>query len=124
MTIQNMTFGGEQGFQSAPSDAFYVPYHEDYSLESLSASGIMGVTHTERKLTWVQQALSGHMVPQYQPSSGYRQLEFLLGRVDSLSSRDPFSTQKWVEQPQVNATDMKVTGVKPRSNSMRMPRMY
>ncbi|KAL5377118.1 hypothetical protein PMIN06_011865 [Paraphaeosphaeria minitans] len=124
LTIQNMTFGGQQGFQQAPSDAFYVPYHEDYSYESLSASGVMGITHTERKLTWVQQALSGHMVPQYQPSSGYRQLEFLLGRVDSLSSRDPFSTQKWVEQPQANATDLKVTGVKPRSNSMRMPRMY
>lgn len=124
LTIQNMTFGGAQGFQKAPSDAFYVPYHEDYSYESLSASGVMGITHTERKLTWVQQALSGHMVPQYQPSSAYRQLEFLLGRVDSLSSRDPFTTQKGVEQPQVNATDLTVTGVKPRSNSIRMPRMY
>lgn len=52
----------------------------------------MGTTHTERKLTWVAQALSGHMVPQYQPSSAYRQLEFLLGRIDSLSSEKPFST--------------------------------
>lgn len=52
----------------------------------------MGTTHTERKLTWVSQALSGHMVPQYQPSSAYRQLEFLLGRIDSLSSEEPFTT--------------------------------
>lgn len=100
LTIQNMTFGGQQGFQSAPSDDFYVPYHDDYSYGSLSASGVMGVTHTERKLTWVYQALSGHMVPQYQPSSGYRQLEFLLGRIDSLSSTVPFTTT-----PNQNATN-------------------
>ncbi|KAF2030682.1 carboxypeptidase cpdS precursor [Setomelanomma holmii] len=92
MTIQNMTWGGLQGFQEAPSDPFFVPYHDDISLTSLSAKGIMGTTHTERKLTWVSQALSGHMVPQYQPSSAYRQLEFLLGRIDSLSSEAPFTT--------------------------------
>ncbi|KAF1958206.1 carboxypeptidase cpdS precursor [Byssothecium circinans] len=99
LAIQNMTWGGVQGFQTRPSAEFYIPYHEDYSYESLSASGVMGVTHTERKLTWVAQALSGHMVPQYQPSSGYRQLEFLLGRVDSLESRVPFTTQPNVPQP-------------------------
>jgi carboxypeptidase D len=92
MAIQNMTWGGMQGFQSAPADPFFVPYHDDISLTSLSAKGIMGTTHTERKLTWVAQALSGHMVPQYQPSSAYRQLEFLLGRIESLSSEEPFTT--------------------------------
>jgi carboxypeptidase D len=92
MTIQNMTWGGLQGFQDAPQDPFFVPYHDDISLTSLSAKGVMGVTKTERKLTWVSQALSGHMVPQYQPSSAYRQLEFLLGRIDSLSSEAPFTT--------------------------------
>jgi carboxypeptidase D len=92
LTIQNMTWGGMQGFQTAPSDPFFVPYHEDMSYTSLSAKGIMGTTHTERKLTWVAQALSGHMVPQYQPSSAYRQLEFLLGRIESLSSEAPFTT--------------------------------
>ena len=92
MAIQNMTWGGMQGFQTEPTEPFFVPFHEDISLTSLSAKGIMGVAHTERKLTWVSQALSGHMVPQYQPSSAYRQLEFLLGRVESLSSMQPFST--------------------------------
>lgn len=92
MAIQNMTWGGLQGFQSPPSDRFFVPYHDDLSLTSLSAKGEMGITHTERKLTWVQQAMSGHMVPQYQPSSAYRQLEFLLGRIDSLTSTVPFTT--------------------------------
>ncbi|PVH98259.1 alpha/beta-hydrolase [Periconia macrospinosa] len=105
LAIQNMTFGGQQGFQSPPTEDFYVPYHDDYSYESLSASGVMGKTHTERKLTWVYQALSGHMVPQYQPSSGYRQLEFLLGRIDSLTSKVPFTTM-----PGGNATNGTIGG--------------
>lgn len=92
LAIQNMTWGGIQGFQSPPTEDFYVPYHEDLSKTSLSAKGVMGKFHTERKLTYVQQALSGHMVPQYQPSSAYRQLEFLLGRIESLSSTVPFTT--------------------------------
>ncbi|KAH9873230.1 hypothetical protein J1614_005628 [Plenodomus biglobosus] len=92
LAIQNMTWGGMQGFQSPPTDDFYVPYHDDLSLTSLSAKGVMGKWHTERKLTYVQQALSGHMVPQYQPSSAYRQLEFLLGRIEDLSSTVPFTT--------------------------------
>ncbi|KAH8719175.1 Alpha/Beta hydrolase protein [Phaeosphaeriaceae sp. PMI808] len=92
MAIQNMTWGGLQGFQSPPVDPFFVPYHTDMSLTSLSAKGVMGTTKTERKFTWVRQALSGHMVPQYQPSSAYRQLEFLLGRIKSLSSTEPFTT--------------------------------
>lgn len=100
MAIQNMTWGGMQGFQSPPTEDFYVPFHQDLSLTSLSAKGIMGKVHTERKLTYVQQALSGHMVPQYQPSSAYRQLEFLLGRIDSLTSRVPFTTL-----PQGNTTN-------------------
>ncbi|KAE8843103.1 hypothetical protein HRS9139_02400 [Pyrenophora teres f. teres] len=104
MAIQNMTWGGVQGFQKPPTDDFYVPYHTDLSLTSLSAKGIMGKTITERKLTYVQQALSGHMVPQYQPSSAYRQLEFLLGRVDSLTSRVGFTTLPAVEQS--NATSV------------------
>ncbi|KAL5116457.1 hypothetical protein ACEQ8H_005693 [Pleosporales sp. CAS-2024a] len=91
LAIQNMTWGGLQGFQKAPKDPFFVPYHNDVSFASLSAQGVMGTTHTERKLTWVSQALSGHMVPQYQPSSAHRQLEFLLGRIDSLSSQAPFT---------------------------------
>jgi carboxypeptidase D len=92
MTIQNMTWGGQQGFQEAPSGKFFVPYHQEFNLGSISASGYMGTTHTERKLTWVSQSLSGHMVPQYQPSSAYRQLEYLLGRIDSLTSETPFTT--------------------------------
>ena len=89
--IQNMTFNGAQGFQSAPSDPFYVPYHVDSSLSTLAGAGVFGTTHTERGLTWVDVSLSGHMVPQYAPSAAYRTLEFLLGRVDSLTSTQGFT---------------------------------
>jgi carboxypeptidase D len=53
LMIQNLTWGGKMGFQKKPTEPFYVPYHDDPSLSTLAASGIMGTTHTERKLTWV-----------------------------------------------------------------------
>lgn len=93
LMIQNMTWGGAQGFQTAPTEPFFVPYHSEASLSTLAASGIMGTAHTERGLTWVEVAMSGHMVPQYQPSAAYRQLEFLLGRIESLNERSDFTTQ-------------------------------
>jgi carboxypeptidase D len=93
MMIQNMTWHGKQGFHKAPKDEFFVPYHDEVSLSTMAASGIMGTTHTERGLTWVETRLSGHMVPQYQPSAAYRQLEFLLGRIDSLTQKGSFTTQ-------------------------------
>lgn len=98
LAIQNMTWNGALGFQSRPTDPFYVPYHDEVSASTLSASGVMGTTHTERGLTWVSIDLSGHMVPQYQPSSSYRHVEFLLGRIDSLSSTVPFTTDTSVVQ--------------------------
>ncbi|TVY33747.1 putative serine carboxypeptidase [Lachnellula subtilissima] len=110
LMINNMTWNGAQGFQSKPSDPFYVPYHsEGYSpdfgesdpaLSVVAASGIFGTTHTERGLTWVSVDLSGHMVPQYAPTASYRHLEFLLGRIDSLSSTVPFTTDN-TPQPDV-----------------------
>jgi len=112
LMIQNMTWNGAQGFQSQPSDEFFVPYHPDYSLSTLAGAGVMGTTHTERGLTWVEQALSGHMVPQYAPSSAYRQLEFLLGRVESLTERSEFTTQRGLGDfgNQFNFTTANVTG--------------
>lgn len=58
----------------------------------------MGITHTERGLTWVEVFMSGHMVPQYQPSAAYRQMEFLLGRIKSLNEVSAFTTQPGVPQ--------------------------
>lgn len=101
-TIQNMTWNGMQGFQSAPNTSFVVPTNPGLaSVEEavlyqgsipekpvgiVSGAGVMGTTHTERGLTFVTVSLSGHEIPQYVPAAAYRQLEFLLGRTPSLSS--------------------------------------
>jgi carboxypeptidase D len=110
--IQNMTWNGAQGFQSKPSDDFYVPYHWDDSLSSVSGSGVLGLTATERGLTWVEVFTSGHMIPQYAPSSAFRMLEFLLGRVDDLAGREPFTlpTQQGVAQPVIDPSQARKKG--------------
>jgi carboxypeptidase D len=99
LAIQNMTWNGAQGFQTQPSDPFIVPYVGDPFQQAFctvdkqdagcgeadfAAVGELGVTHTERGLTWVEMATSGHMGPQYQPAAGWRHLQFLLGRIDTL----------------------------------------
>lgn len=98
LQLQNMTWGGIQGFQSAPEDPFYVPYHDSVSDSTLAGAGVFGSTISERGLTWVGINLSGHMVPQYAPSAAFRQVEVLLGRVSSLSSNEPFTTDAGVAQ--------------------------
>ncbi|OTA98004.1 hypothetical protein M426DRAFT_70582 [Hypoxylon sp. CI-4A] len=111
LSIQNTTWGGELGFQSPPVEPFFVPFHrlstadeiesetDQTALGSIAAAGVLGTAHTERGLTYVGVDLSGHMIPQYAPSAAFRQLEFLLGRVDSLSSTDPFTTEPEYPQP-------------------------
>lgn len=92
LAIQNMTWSGAQGFSEYPSDEFFVPYHASGPDPTLAGAGVMGNYRTERGLTYVDIRLSGHMVPQYAPSAAYRQLEFLLGRIDSLGDTGPFTT--------------------------------
>lgn len=92
LAIQNTTWNGKLGFQSEPKDTFFVPYHDEVSLATMAGSGNMGVVHTERGLTYVGIDLAGHMVPQYTPAAAYRQLEFLLGRVDCMNCTKPFTT--------------------------------
>lgn len=99
LSIQNMTWGGQRGFQTRPTEPMFVPLHNDPIVAASAGSGIMGTTHTERGLTYVGVDLSGHMIPQYAPTVAYRQLEFLLGRVSGLSSTEPFTTDKNVTQP-------------------------
>ena len=93
LMIQNMTFNGARGFSQRPSDEFVAPYHVDSSRSTLAGAGVFGVTHSERNLTWVEVSLSGHMIPQYAPTAAYRMLEYLLGRVNDLTTNTPFTTQ-------------------------------
>lgn len=109
-TLNNMTWNGAQGFSSSPFvDKFFVPYNptigpaidETFYQSSIPAvsvglvagGGYYGTTHTERGLTFVTVDLAGHEIPQYVPGAGYRQLEFLLGRIDSLTEFGSFTTQ-------------------------------
>lgn len=62
LMIQNMTWNGALGFQEKPTDAFFVPYHDDPQLGTIAGAGVLGTTHTERGLTYVGVDLSGHMV--------------------------------------------------------------
>ena len=93
MGVQNMTWGGVQGFQTDPSqwNDFYVPYHSELNLGSIAGSGVFGKWWEERGFIFSTVDLSGHMVPQYAPAAAYRQLEYLLGRISSLDEVSDFT---------------------------------
>ncbi|KAI0017048.1 Alpha/Beta hydrolase protein [Xylariomycetidae sp. FL0641] len=111
LAIQNMTWGGQLGFSSPPTNPFFVPFHADSTpaelyaeadmttLATVAAAGVLGSFVSERGFTYVGVNLSGHMIPQYAPSAAFRQLELLLGRVAALDSTAPFSTDKTYPQP-------------------------
>ncbi|GMG16960.1 unnamed protein product [Aspergillus oryzae] len=92
LAIQNMTWNGQLGFQSAPAtpitidlpDLAWGEVFEENGQEMLKSQGVMGVQHYERGLMWAETYQSGHMQPQYQPRVSYRHLQWLLGRVDKL----------------------------------------
>lgn len=68
--LQNITWGGKQGFQARPN-------------KSLVAGGKKtGVYGSERKLTWAQVDNAGHFVPMQQPETALKLHKFLLGQID------------------------------------------
>ncbi|EPQ25803.1 uncharacterized protein PFL1_06670 [Pseudozyma flocculosa PF-1] len=91
LSVQNMTWNGAQGLSKPVTEEFFVPYHDDLQTATLAGAGVMGTYRTERGLSVITVAGAGHMVPQYTPSVAYRQLEFLLGRIDNLGSKEPFT---------------------------------
>ncbi|PWY91150.1 serine carboxypeptidase PepF [Aspergillus heteromorphus CBS 117.55] len=88
LSIQNMTWNGQLGFQTQPStpinidipDLMYNEAFIENGYDPQGGQGIMGIQHYERGLMWVETFQSGHMEPQYQPRVSYRHLEWLLGR--------------------------------------------
>ncbi|EJU03580.1 alpha/beta-hydrolase [Dacryopinax primogenitus] len=67
LTIQNLTWGGEQGFQEEPHTPLYLGREKK------------GLWHEERGLTYVEVYDAGHMVPQDQPEVALRVLKYVLG---------------------------------------------
>ncbi|KAF9471362.1 alpha/beta-hydrolase [Pholiota conissans] len=76
IAIQNMTWGGMQGFQTPIEN-------ETFTVKNM---GVFGNMHTERKLTYVEFYFSGHMTPQFVPWAAYNTISFLLGRQTSPST--------------------------------------
>lgn len=92
-SIQNMTWNGAMGFQSAPNTSIVITlpdlqygslFLDQFGAPLDEPQGIMGVQHYERGLMFAETYLSGHMEPQFQPRSSYRHLQWLLGRIDAL----------------------------------------
>lgn len=69
VVIQNMTFGGIQGFTRKPS----TPWYDDHG-------NFAGIVHQERNLTYVLFQSAGHFVPRSVPEAAFVFLrEFVLG---------------------------------------------
>ena len=114
LELQNMTWGGVQGFQQYPATHdFYTPYHPEYNGGALSAAGNVGKWGYERGLTFYNVRLSGHgkskfsvpsqvmelplihytELPGYAPGAAYRVVEAMLGRVKDIGVVGDFTTQ-------------------------------
>lgn len=92
LTIQNLTFGGQLGFQSPPELPLYVPSRPgSMDFETHGSSGTLGRWHHERGLTYFETESAGHFVGRDAPSVALRAVEVLLGRVTDFSSQDPFT---------------------------------
>ncbi|KAF9783688.1 alpha/beta-hydrolase [Thelephora terrestris] len=69
VVLQNMTWGGKQGFQNAPvPDSFII-----------DGMGAMGTVQSERNLSYYEVSLSGHMVPQFAPQAAFQSMQWLFG---------------------------------------------
>ena len=93
LAIQNMTWNGKMGFQSAPSKLINIELPDLQWSATFKSSGfdgldrhqgIMGKQHYERGLMFAETYLSGHMEPQFQPRSSFRHLQWVLGRIEEL----------------------------------------
>ena len=83
LAIQNMTWNGALGYQTAPSEEFIVPIPRKDALFT-GPQGYMGIQHYERGLQWVLTRQAGHELPLYQPKAAWRHLEWMLGRIETL----------------------------------------
>ncbi|KAF2725023.1 carboxypeptidase S3, penicillopeptidase S3, CPD-S3 [Polychaeton citri CBS 116435] len=93
LAIQNMTWNGKLGFQSAPTDLMVVDipdleYRAEFDASGQKGrdgpQGVVGTKHYERGLMWTQTYLGSHVQPESQPRAAYRHLQWLLGRIDDL----------------------------------------
>lgn len=91
LSIQNMTWGGQLGFQSRPSEPLFIPYHSNDDLATAAGAGVMGTAHRERGLTYLAVGPAGHFLAMDAPAVAFRSMEVLLGRVEGFQSMVPFT---------------------------------
>jgi len=103
LTIQNLTFGGQLGFQSRPEEPLFIPYHDNSDFENIAGAGIVGTSHSERGLTYFGVAPAGHFLTQDQPAVAFRGVEILLGRIPNFQSTLPFTNDVNATSQPVNA---------------------
>ena len=87
--LQNTTWGGQNGFQKRPDTPFFVPNDTNTFQGATGGHGNLGIWREERGLTWYTIELSGHELPGYSLTGGFRVLQRLLGRVKDFSSTAP-----------------------------------
>ncbi|KAI0031701.1 alpha/beta-hydrolase [Vararia minispora EC-137] len=81
IAIQNMTWGGAQGFQTPIKDETFIV---DDPIQGVQ--GVYGNMHQERNLTYVEFYFSGHMTPQFVPWAAFQTISYLLGKTPSPSA--------------------------------------
>ena len=69
LAIQNMTWGGKQGFQKPPTQKVMVDNEET------------GTYQSERKLTFITVDGASHMVAAYKPKPSYKIIQYMLGQI-------------------------------------------
>lgn len=74
LAIQNMTWSGQQGFQSKPKGVLN------------TRAGQRGTYHHERGLTFIEYFYAGHMVPQDDRAAGFKTTKYLVGQIKKLSN--------------------------------------
>ncbi|KYK56341.1 serine carboxypeptidase [Drechmeria coniospora] len=83
--LQNMTWGGDKGFQRFPSTPFFVPQHG----ADTGAYGNLGSWSQERGLPFYSIRLAGHKLSGGSAGAIYRVIQVMLGRVKDFSSHYP-----------------------------------
>ena len=120
LAIQNITWGGERGFQTEPNRPLFVPYHVDQELDVLAGGGIFGSWHEERGLMYFSVDGAGHFLTIDQPAVAFRAVEILLGRVENFQSTSPFTTDgNATQQPMLDLGVESTGGVALQSTADR-----
>ena len=107
LALQNISWGGQMGFQAAPSRPLVLPFStsDPDDLLNIAPGGTVGTWTQERGLTYFGAATTGHFLAMEAPSLAYRALEVLLGRVEDFDSPAGFTTDDNSAAGPSNATN-------------------